>query len=307
MTAASAPSRKQSFIRRLIPGLVALVVLAWLASGIYTVGTDEVGVVTQFGKLRNAALRPGIHYCLPWPIEQAVTPRVTDVKRLEVGFKMFGDLWSEPRRSDILTGDENILKVMMVVQYKISDAEKYLFRAAEPDWLVERAVDTAMSVKLAGLPVDDVLTTAKGEIQVDTIREAQHLLDSYSSGIRLVGGNLQTVDPPYPVRDAFKDVASAKKDSERMIDDARGYESSVLPWANGEAQRIISEADGVYAQRVNRALGEADRFTRVLAEYEQAKTVTRTRLYLDAMEKVLSGMRVIIPDRNKITIVDEPQ
>lgn len=188
---------------RLRRGRVVLVALlaalfAWVTSGIYTVAPSERAVVTRFGRLAAKKDRPGIHYALPWPIDRVYTPETTDVKRIEVGFKNLGQLFSEPRRSDALTGDENILKIMMVVQYKIRDVERYLFRVEEPPWLVERAVETAMNLRVASLPVDDVLTDAKARIEIDTIAIAQGWLDAYQAGIVLLRGNLQTSHPRCP-------------------------------------------------------------------------------------------------------------
>ena len=292
--------------------LLAAAALVWLLSGFYTVGTDELGVVTRFGRLYGERTKaPGLHYALPWPIDRVYTPRTTEVRLIEVGFTTLGKKSSERRRSDVLTGDENILKVMMVVQYKISDPVAYLFNAEDPHWLVERTVESVMARQVASLKVDDVLTTAKGAIQVEAIASAQDLLNAYGAGIVLLGGNLQVVDPPVPVMESFKEVASAKKDRDRLIDEAHEYCSRVLPEANGRAQQMISRAHGFYADRVDRARGDADRFLSLLAEYRQAKDITRTRLYIETMERVFSKMDVVILDRmegegaSKITIVEQ--
>ncbi|MFH0981025.1 MAG: FtsH protease activity modulator HflK [Planctomycetota bacterium] len=295
---------------RMLPALAGAVVLVWLASGFYTVGTDERGVVLRFGRVHDKGIESGLHYTWPRPIERAYTPRISDVKSLEVGFATLGQKSSEARRSDTLTGDENILKIMMVVQYQIRDPVAYLFRAEEPHWLVERTVESAMIRLVASLSVDDVLTTAKDEIQVKAIALAQGWLDAYQAGITLLGGNLQVVDPPVPVSPAFKEVASAKKDAERMLDEAREYEGRILPEARGQAQRLLSEAQARATERINRARGDTDWFLSLLAEYRQAKAVTRTRLYVETMERVLAKMKVVILDRregpgaSKITIVD---
>ncbi len=305
-------SRVPLWVRgRRAPALILLLVLlCWLASGIYTVAPNQRAVVTRFGHLHAKKARPGMHYALPWPIDKVYAPETTEVKRIEVGFKHRGKLFSEPRRSDALTGDENILKIMMVVQYKIRDVERYLFATEEPRWLVERAVEVALNRRVGSQAVDDVLTTAKDEIQIDAVRTAQRWLDDYGAGVVLLGANLQVVSPPVPVLDAFKDVTDAKKDAERMADEAREYEGKIVPQARGDAQQIVSKAEGAYADRVKRAEGEAERFRSVLAEYRQAADITRTRLYVEAMEDILSRMKVIIVDRqaeqgsSKITIVE---
>jgi membrane protease subunit HflK len=285
-------------------------VLLWLLSGFYTVSPDELGVVTRFGRLRDSRIMPGLHYAWPRPIERVYTPRTTGVKQLQVGFTTLGLPSPERRSSDTLTGDENILKIMMVVQYKVLDPMAYLFKTEDAHGLVERAVQFAVSRQVAALPVDDVLTTAKDEIQVRAIALAQGLLDAYEAGIVLLGGSLQVVDPPVPVLAAFKEVASAKKDSERLLDEAREYESKVLPEARGQADRIISDARGFHADRVGRARGDAGRFLSILTEYRRARDVTRTRLYVETMERVFAKMNVIVLDRadgpgaSKVTIVD---
>lgn len=290
--------------------LAGVAAVLWLASGIYTVAPNQRAVVTRFGRFHEKKERPGMHYALPWPIDRVYTPETTDVRRIEVGFASRGKLFSEPRRSDALTGDENILKIMMVVQYKIRDVQPYLFSVEEPHWFVERAVEAAMNMRVASLPVDDVLTTAKTEIQIDAIRIAQQWLDQYDTGLVLLGGNLQKVSPPVPVLAAFNEVTDAKKDAERKIDQAREYEGQVIPQARGQAQETISRAQGDYANRVNRAQGQAARFLSVLQEYRQARQVTRTRLYVEAMERILSQMRLVVLDpekgeaRSRITIVE---
>ncbi|MCP4593311.1 MAG: FtsH protease activity modulator HflK [bacterium] len=294
--------------------LAPLGLLVWAASGFYTVGTDEAGVVTRFGRVLPDRVEPGLHYALPWPVDRVYTPRTTDVKNINVGFTTKGEKWAERRRSDMLTGDENILKIMMVVQYKIRDPEANLFGVEDPHWLVERTVESAVNRLVAEREVDAVLTTAKDEVQVEAIRIAQELLDAYGAGIWLLGGNLQVVDPPVPVMEAFKDVASAKKDKERLVDEAREYASRILPEARGRAQQVVSKAKGISADRLSRARGDTDRFLSLFEEYRHAKEITRRRLYVESMERVFSKMDVVVLDRpagaeagagaSRITIVD---
>jgi len=291
----------------LYPAVVLGLAVIWLLAGFYTVAPNERGVVLRFGRL-HAQVGPGIHHVWAWPVGRVYKPRAQEVKRIEVGFAERGEKSSLMRRSDFLTGDENILKVMMVVQYRIGDPVKYLFRVEEPGWLVERTVQAAMEELIAQLPVDDVLTTAKSEIQVRAMELAQERLNAYEAGVVLVGGNLQVVVPPVPVQEAFKDVASAKKDAERMNDEAREYANRVMQQAEGQANQIVSAAEGRYADRVNGARGEANRFASVLAEYRQAREVTRRRLYVDAIAKLFAQVNVVVVDdsRPEITIV-EPQ
>ena len=193
-----------------------------------------------------------------------------------------------------------------MVQTRNTAAPTYLFSAENADWLVERAVETAVNGLIGSMPVDEVLTIGKSRMQIEAIHTAQTWLDRYQTGIELLNGNLQTVSPPVPVLDAFKDVSSAKKDAERLIDEARAYESRVIPEARGEAQRTVSRAQGFQAARVNQAQGDASRFLSLLAEYRKAKEVTRTRLFLETMQELLAKMKVVVLEagQNKITIVD---
>lgn len=287
------------FVRRFLPAIASFAVVYWIGSGVFTVAPDERGVVTRFGAIVHRSLSPGIHYALPWPIDCVYTPRITDVKRIEVGFRFKGKLYSELRRSDMMTGDENILKLEMVVQWKIRDPIAYLFGAEAADWLVERAVESAMSRRAASMTIDAMLTSAKEEFQIDVIDAAQKLLDVYASGITLVSGNLQDVSPPVPVLDAFTDVSSARKDAERAVDVANAYAGRMIPQARGEAQDMLSTAEGFYAERVNKARGEARRFEELLSEYRSAPNLTRARLFIDSMERVLSQVSVIVVEEGQ--------
>jgi membrane protease subunit HflK len=288
---------------------IALVVIfVWLLTGFYAVAGNERGVVLRFGRVVERT-GPGLHWTAPWPIGRVYRPRATEVKRIEVGFRFLGRLVeseADARRSDMLTGDENILKLMMVVQYKLRDPVDYLFRTEQPDWMVERTVESALSAALAWRRVDDVLTSAKSEIQIAAIADAQKLLDLYGAGITLLGGNLQIVSPPAPVIAAFNDVTAAKKDSESLIENARLYANQTVPGAKGEAQEMIGRARGEAELRVQQAQGEASRFEDLLVEYRRDPRVTRQRLYLETMERVLSRADLVVArDGSHITILDD--
>lgn len=287
--------------------VIGLLVFAWLLTGFYTVATNERGIVLRFGRVVERA-SPGLHWALPWPIDRVHRPRTTEVRRMEVGFRFLGKLVEsekDARRSDMLTGDENILKLMMVVQYKLRNPVDYLFSAEQPDWLVERTVESALSAAVAWRRVDDILTSAKAEIQIEAIEEAQRRLDLYGAGIALLGGNLQVVSPPAPVIAAFNDVTAAKKDSESLVENARLYANQVVPGARGEAQEMVSRAQGEAELRVNEAKGEASRFESLLAEYRRDPQVTRRRLYLESVERVLARTDVVVTrNGSRITILE---
>ncbi len=289
--------------------LALLPLAAWLITGFYSVGSSERGIVLRFGRV-SARTGPGLHWALPRPVDRVYHPKATAVQRIEVGFRFLGRLVEtevDARRSDMLTGDENILKLMMVVQYKLRDPADYLFRAERPEFLIERAVESALSSSVSFRRVDDLLTGSKSEVQIEAIAEAQRLLDLYGAGIVLLGGNLQMVSPPAPVIAAFNDVTAAKKDAEKQMEDARLYANQTVPGARGEAARIVGGARGQADLRVNQARGEADRFQSLLAEYLRDPSVTRRRLYLETMERVLSRAEVmVVRDASKVTILAEP-
>ena len=292
-------------VRRVVGVLVVLALAGYAALGIYVVGPDERGVVRRFGKIVRRNVTPGIGYAFPWPIDRVDTPTTTEVRRVTVGLDpkdaeaiAMGDLAaiSRSRESDMLTGDENILKVTMVVQYKIGDAAQYLTGVDDPDELVRTTVLAILVDLLGSLSVDDALTIAKGAMQTQTSLLAQQRLDAYGCGVIIVASDLQAVDPPLAVLDAFKDVASAKKDQERLRDQAVAYRNSILPQARGRAEEIVQEAEGYRLSLVNRARGKADRFLAILEEYTKAPEITRERLLLQTMEEILPKMKTYILD-----------
>ncbi len=281
--------------------LVLLVALGlWLASGIYTVAPDEAGVVRRFGRY-VATTGPGLHYRLPYPVETVVTPKVTKVNREEIGFRTT-DPGPPPRYRDVpeeslmLTGDENIVDAELIIQWRVKNARDFVFNVRDVRSVVRHATEAALRQVVGTHNVDDVLTERKFEIQQDIHTVLQGILDLYRSGIHIVAAQLQDVQPPEPVRAAFKDVASAREDRARLINEAQGYYNDLVPRARGEAERQLREAEAYRAERVTRARGDAERFLAMLAEYRGGKDVTRTRLYLEVMEEVLPGMTIFVMD-----------
>ena len=275
-----------------------------LSTGVITVSSSERALVSAFGRVVGET-GPGLGIAPPWPIGDVRRAQVTEVRRLEVGFRSRGELFTEARRSDMLTGDENILKVMMVVQYRVTDVRAFVLAADEPDWLVERAVEAALTARVAGLRVDDVLTTGKAEIEIRTVEMAQRTLDDYGIGVRLLGGNLQTASPPVPVLEAFNDVTRAKKDQERVVEDARSYANEILPQARAEANERVMQARSLADARVSQARGEARRFLDLRADFERAPELTRRRLYIEMLERVLDGAEiVVVEDGVKLNWID---
>ena len=284
---------------KITPVLVGILVL-WLATGIYIVGPDEVGVVRTFGKFTRV-VQSGLNWKFPAPIEIVDTPKVTEVKRIEIGFRTLknGQYRTVEKESLMLTGDENIVDAEMIVQYKIKDPVAYLFRIVGPELTVREAAEASLRTVVGRNKIDETLTTGKFTIQEETKTQLQSVLDNYNSGIHVVAVQLQDVSPPKEVIGAFKDVASAKEDKNRMINQAEGYRNDVIPKARGEAEAMIRDAEGFKESRVKRAEGDATKFTTILKEYRKAKSITEKRLYLETMEKVLPDIeKIIVPDKD---------
>lgn len=281
-----------SFLLVVIGGLVVAAVI-WLATGFYTVSTvgGEIGVIRLFGKFHSEQ-DAGLHWFWPSPIGSQDIVRADERRRLELGFR---GAQSIPEESLMITGDENIVDVQLLVQYNVKSPRDFLFNVVDPDGATIRDVsETALRQVVGSRPIDDVLTDQKDAVQDDTLSLLQRLLDEYGTGIRVTEVKLQNVNPPGQVQDAFDDVVKAKEDKERIINLADAYKEDILPRAQGEAASLRQQAEAFKAERVNLATGQADRFTAILNEYRGSKDVTRKRLYLEAMEEILPGINKII-------------
>ena len=278
--------------------LVGIALVLWMLTGIYVVGPDEVGVVQTFGKYSRAA-QSGLNYHFPFPIEKVSTPKVTEVKRIEIGFRTVGknQYQTIARESLMLTGDENIVDAEMIVQYKIKDPVAYSFNFIEPELTVRQASEASLRTVVGRHNIDEALTSGKFMIQEESKELIQNILDKYNTGILVVAVQLQDVSPPEQVIAAFKDVASAKEDKNRMINQAEGYRNDIIPKARGEAQAEIREAEGYKEARIARAEGDVSKFNSVLKEYRKSKEVTETRMFLETAEEILSNReKIIVPD-----------
>jgi membrane protease subunit HflK len=290
---------------KLMPVVLAALAI-WLLTGTYMVGPDEVGVVRTFGEHTRVA-QSGLNWHFPVPIETVNTPKVTEVKRVEIGFRTLrnGQYRTVEKESLMLTGDENIVDAEMIVQYKIKDPVAYLFNIVEPELTVREAAEASLRTVVGRNKIDETLTTGKFTIQEETKFQLQSILDLYESGIHVVAVQLQDVSPPKEVIGAFKDVASAKEDKNRMVNQAEGYRNDLIPKARGEAEAMIRDAEGFRESRIKRAEGDAAKFTTILQEYRKAKSITEKRLYLETMEKVLPGIeKIIIPDKDSGNILN---
>jgi membrane protease subunit HflK len=272
----------------------------------FVVGPDEVGVVQTFGKYSRAA-QSGLNYHFPYPIETVKTPKVTEVKRIEIGFRSIGknQYQTVERESLMLTGDENIVDAEMIVQYKIKDPEAYSFNFIQPELTVREASEASLRTVVGRHNIDEALTSGKFMIQEETKELVQSILDKYKTGIIVVAVQLQDVSPPQQVIAAFKDVASAKEDKNKMVNQAEGYRNDIIPKARGEAQAMIREAEGYRNARIARAEGDVAKFSAVLKEYRKAKGVTETRMYLETIEEILPNKeKIIIPDAKSGNLIN---
>ena len=286
----------------LILGLIILVII-WVASGLYRVLPDEQGVVLRFGKYTTTT-QPGLNYHIPYPIETVLTPKVTKVNRMDVGFRSERDtgfsstaVADVPEESLMLTGDENIVNIDFSVFWVIKDAGKFLFKIQDPPATVKAAAETAMREVIAKSKLQSILTEGRSKIEIETQEIAQGLLDEYESGIEITQVQTQKADPPDEVIDAFRDVQAARADMERAKNEAEAYANDVIPRARGEAAKILQEAEAYKKQVVAAAEGEASRFLSIYTEYAKAKVVTQERMYLETMEKVLANIDKVIIDK----------
>ncbi len=305
----------QNSINKILPGggkggaksiILGLVVLSliWVASGLYRVLPDEQGVVLRFGKFVKTT-QPGLNYHFPYPIESVLTPKVTKVNRMDIGFRSERDtgfsssaVADVPEESLMLTGDENIVNIDFSVFWVIKDAGNFLFKIQDPQGTVKAAAETAMREVIARSNIQSILTEGRSVIETDTETIIQKILDEYNSGIQVTQVQTQKADPPDQVIDAFRDVQAARADMERSKNEAEAYANDVIPRARGEAAKILQAAEAYKKEVVAKAEGEASRFVSIFDEYKKAKTVTKDRMYLETMEKVLADINKVIIEQN---------
>ena len=280
---------------------IALAMLAlWVLSGVYIVLPDQQAVETLFGKVIAPRVMPGLHYALPWPIELVTRIKVRQLQRLEVGGGLPDTVTgrSQPLLSQFVTGDQNIIHVRVVVQYSVGSPLDYLFQSQDPARLVGAAVESEVARRIAHRTVDDVLTIGKAAIQEETQAAAQSLLNGYRAGVQLSSINIESVAPPPEAAGAFRDVAGARADAARIVNDSQGYANDLLPKARGQAHQMLQEAQGYRQKKIDEAGGDAARFNQMAAEYSKAAQVTRRRLYLETMEQVLPRIKKLVVDEN---------
>ncbi|MGA8154979.1 MAG: FtsH protease activity modulator HflK [Rhodoplanes sp.] len=305
--------RSQDRLRNVLPGgslggrgiiLIAIAALVlWGLSGFYRVEPDEIGVVLRFGKYVRDA-KPGLNYHLPYPIETVLLPKVTRVNRINIGMRIVEDvrrgatMRDIPEESLMLSGDENIVDVDFAVFWVIKPdhVERYLFNIQNPEGTVKAVAESAMREVIGRSEIQPILTGARQNIETAVQELMQKILNDYRAGIQITQVQLQKVDPPTQVIDAFRDVQAARADLERAQNEAQTYANRVIPEARGRAAQITQAAEAYREQTVAEAKGQAGRFDKIYAEYRKAPEITRERLYLETMERVLGGTDKIILD-----------
>ncbi len=273
----------------------------YFLTGFYTVKPGEQGVVRRFGRVIQT-VEPGAHYRLPWPVDRVEVVNVGEVRRAEIGLLLpeHGHPAFMSEKIQLLTGDENVINLEAIVHYRVKDAARYLYRINfSEERLLHNAVAAALVELIAQVGVDDILTTEKIAAQGKILWKAQKVLDDYDSGLQITAFNVKAIVPPTEVADAFRDVMTAREDKEQSINQAQGYRNSVIPEARGKAREMVAEAEGYRTEAVNQAQGNAARFDAMLAEYRKnsqiySEDVTRHRLSLETMEKVLPRMKKYI-------------
>ena len=287
--------------RGLLLGILALI-LIWLGSGIYFVRPNEVGLNLRFGRFIGKT-GEGLNYNWPYPIGSVIKPQVTNVITTEVGFRTVESIRTS-RQTDVteeslmLTGDENIVDIDFIVQWQIDPAapENYVFNIQDPSGTVKAVAESAMREIIGRRNIQPVLTTDRGAIETEVRQLMQDTLNGYNAGVRISLVQLQKVDPPQQVIDAFRDVQAARADQERLRNEAQTYANRVVPEARGRAAQLTQAAEAFKEQTVAEARGQASRFNAVYEQYKNAPAVTRERLFLETMERVMGGTDKIILD-----------
>ena len=285
--------------------VAAVVVALWLASGVYMVGPGEEGVIRQFGKEVDRT-PPGLRYRLPSPFQTHDVVQLIQIRRAEVGFRTdaAGKTRPELREALMLTGDENIVDAQLFVQYLVKDPSQFLFRVKDPELTLKASAEVALRSVVGRNTIEYTMTEGRVVVQNEIKKYLQTLLDEYQTGLLVTEARLLVVDLSEEVKDAFHEVVRAWEDRERLMREAEGYREDLIPKAKGEAAQMVRIAEAYKEQRVIRARGDATKFLDVMKAYKKAKEVTRERLYLETMDKVLSGKeKYILPPQGKDSVL----
>lgn len=275
-------------IAAIVGGLVAV----WALSGLYVVQPNEEGVVTTFGAYSRSET-PGLRYHLPAPIERVEKVPVTSLNRIDIGGTTEQDV---PEESLMLTGDDNIVSLQFSVTWRVANAPRYLFSTQDPEGSIKAVAESALREVVGRMPLDLIISTGRGQVQIQTAELMQRTLDSWGTGVSVVEVQIRSAQVPAEVLAAYRDVSSAGQDRESAVNEARTYANRVINEAKGDAAKITQSAEGYREQAVREALGDAARFNSIYAEYRRAPAVTRERLYLETMQRVLANSNKVVVD-----------
>ncbi len=298
--------RSQDRLRRLMPGgfggprslyvLGAIILFFWGLSGVYVVQPDEQGVELMFGRYVRTT-QPGPNFWFPAPVGTVLKPKVTQTNQLTIGFRGSpGNIREVPQESHILSGDQNIVDIQFVVQWRISNAGEYLFNMRDPEATVKIAAESALREVVGSNPLTAVITNQRDQLAQQARELLQGIMDGYKAGVTILDLRIQKADPPKEVIDAFNDVQRAKQDAERLENEALAYRNDIIPRAKGDAARLVQNATAEKERLVKEAEGQAARFTAFYQTYVANKDITARRMYLEAMQEVLSKSDKIIMD-----------
>jgi len=280
-------------------GVVSIGMLfLWILTGVYQIQPAEQGVVLRFGQYVDK-LGSGLHVRLPYPIEVVLRPNVEAENQLHVGFIKEADVSDAPSidisaESIMLTGDENVVDLDFDVFWKVADAEKYLFEVKDPQNTIKAIAESAMREVVGNNKIETVQTEGRVVVQQEVQKLMQKTLDSYNAGVTITRVILLKVDPPTQVIDAFRDVQAARADQEKRRNEAQKYQNTIVPQARGESAKIVQDAEAYKQKLITEAQGEAQRFLSIFEQYKNAKQVTRERMYLETMQRVLGSTNKIV-------------
>jgi len=275
--------------------IAAVAVGAWALAGFYIVDPAERAVVLRFGEYRITT-EPGLHWA-PYFIDRVEKVNVQEIRNQEIGFRSSGGSQSNvAHESLMLTEDENIIDIKFSIQYRVRDAQFYLFNVLDPDLTLRQATESAVREVVGRSGMDFVITAGRDVVAAETATLIQEILDRYQAGLNITSVNMQDAQPPAQVQDAFFDAVKAREDQERIINQANAYKADIVPKARGEANAMLERAEAYRQRVIAQADGETDRFLKILSEYKKAPEVTRERLYLETVEQVMSNSSKVLVD-----------
>lgn len=294
---------------RMIVIIVLVIFIVYMCSGIYIVGPDEQAVIKRFGAFVKPEVHQGMHYRFPWPIDELHKKKVTETKRIETGFRTIShgtvNQYNHVHEEALmLTGDENIISIEMVIQYRIINLGNYLFNVENPEKTLKQVAEACLRQVLGQTMFDDAITTEKEELQKQVKTLLDRICEDYKIGFRIEQVKFQDVKPPEQVMDAFKDVSSAREDSNRYLSEGQAYYNDIVPTAEGLAAQMTQEATAYMNARINEAKGEAEKFNSIFKAYSKAPEVTKSRLYFENVMESLKDVKLTIIDKKLYNFLD---